>query len=565
MSQIELRLDREGWSRSGRSHALGTAFVGGDCRPGKALARHVDARPLEDIPDAVGRFNGEFAVVSRTDDRVALAVDHVGSVPLFYATEGGTAYVGDDPRRVLTRLTEPELDRRTEVEFLLAGLVTGRDTLYGDLNRVPAGGVVTLESDDGTVSVTTDEHFRYEPTGAGRTDEHALLDELDEVVRGTFDRLLAVADGRQVALSLSGGYDSRLVACLLARTGYDEVLTFSFGAPGNRDAEVAERVAAELGLPWEMVEYSHDRWRRWFSSDERADYYAATFDLCSPPSIGACMAVRELRSRGVLDDDAVVVSGDSITTTGEHVPGDFLDAESVAVDRLVDEIRRVQYTLWDCADPGLDEIARERIADSLTVDAPVDGRDAARAIENWDWRERQSKFIVSPREYEYWGVDSWLPLFDREYVEFWERVPLRHRVDKSLHRSYVDRLFERQTGSDRAVERVETRPGPLARVKRRLARSPVGDVLAAVYGTLSARSRYDTDPLASFGILPREQYDRLSARSQTIHAMKVVEILGLASFDPPMTSDDARAGTLRFPPTRRPERVRNVGSLPWFV
>jgi asparagine synthase (glutamine-hydrolysing) len=77
----------------------------------------------------------------------------------------------------------------------------------------------------------------------------------------------------------------------------------------------------------------------------------------------------------------------------------------------------------------LDRAERRRIEDGLTL---------ADAMEKWDWQERQAKFICnSVRVYEFYGYDWWLPLWDTEFMKFWEHVPLELRKGTALYLAYV--------------------------------------------------------------------------------------------------------------------------------
>jgi len=60
-------------------------------------------------------------------------------------------------------------------------------------------------------------------------------------------------------------------------------------------------------------------------------------------------------------------------------------------------------------------------------------------LECWDWQERQAKFIVnSIRVYEFFGYKWRLPLWDKELIEYWARIPLEKRINRYLYFKYVN-------------------------------------------------------------------------------------------------------------------------------
>lgn len=559
---VHLRND-VGWASHGTGRARGQAFYGGRLLDATGLARLVDGADTS-LRALAGSLVGEFALVEVGDDEVVAAVDAVRSRPLFYAVDEARALVSDSPQWLARALDQTTYDTVAEFEFLLGGIVSGRDTLYEEIEALQAGEVVEFDTSDASVSIWREPHFQYTPAGMSRPVAE-LLDELDAVLERVVDRLLAVADGRQIAVPLSGGHDSRLVACLLARRKYPRITTFSFGRRDNPDADISERVAGELGLPWSFVEYTNERWRRWYGSRDRRRYFSEAFDYCAPPSIGTCPALDELADRGVLEDDAVVVSGDSITTTGEHVPTRFVEAGSDDLDAtdVVNEIWDLQYDLWEPAPTGAARIRRRisRYLDGAVID---DRASAAAALESWDWRERQSKFIVSPEEYGYGSYDSWLPLFDREYMAFWERVPLSHRAGKSLHRTYVESLFVEQSRSGDAVTADRSGYGVTGRLKQLVGTSPLSSVVEPIYRRVSGRTTYESDLLCGYGIVPERLFRELYTGTESVHSFEVMDLTGRVSLDPPAARvpPDDGVVTLDTDDAHGLEPVRR--ELPWF-
>jgi len=549
--------DRGCWARHGGTFVRGRAFRDGRPLDAAGIAALVAGAEPDALPGLLAGLNGFFAVVRRGDDRIDVAVDHVRSRPLFYAVHGGRVVVSDDASRVCERLPAVTWDPLAEVEFSTAGVVTGADTLYREISGVQAGEVVTVRGGDGGPAVATDRHARFDYAGTGaRGDAGELLDALDSVATAAFERLLRVADGRTIAVPLSGGYDSRLVASMLVRLGADDVVTFTFGRAGNREAAVSRRVASALDLPWEFVEYTPERWREWYGGERRRAYYRRAYDYCSVPSVTAWPAVGELVSEGRLPADAVVVSGDGVVTLGEHVPASFGDG-AVSREEFVDALLDVQFGLWE-AEPTAAALLRERLGDRF---APGPGEDPVAALQRFDWAERQAKFIVSPEEFADWGLDWWLPLFDREYVDFWERVPLALVREKRLHRRYVDRIFEEVAGDGRAAPGTADGGGLTDAVKARVASSPLSSLVSPVYERLRGDGR-DRHPTAGFGFVPRAQFDGLATGGETVHSFKVLELLGRASFDPPRTRDPPVDGLLDFERSA-PERV-DPGAFPWL-
>jgi asparagine synthase (glutamine-hydrolysing) len=58
---------------------------------------------------------------------------------------------------------------------------------------------------------------------------------------------------------LSGGLDSRIIVAMLKRLGVEDVICFTYGKKGNREAEISRQVAEALGYRWYFVEYTKEK------------------------------------------------------------------------------------------------------------------------------------------------------------------------------------------------------------------------------------------------------------------------------------------------------------------
>ena len=159
-------------------------------------------------------------------------------------------------------------------------------------------------------------------------------------------RLVDYAGGRQIAVPLSGGYDSRLIAMLLKELKYDNVVSFTYGTPNNREATVSRAVAEALGFRWEFVPYDKVLWRELNSVPERDEYNRIASGWVSLPHIQDWPAVWQLRRLKKIASDAIFVpghTGDFIC--GGHIPQSFRQSECARDEDLIREIFDRHYAL----------------------------------------------------------------------------------------------------------------------------------------------------------------------------------------------------------------------------
>ncbi len=434
---------------------------------------------------------------------VYIVADRVRSYPLFYGYDARGTYVSDDPYWIQDRMGDHSLDEVAKREFSLTGFVTNDGTLSPAIKQVRSGEIVHL-SGDGRRS---DRAFyqRFNIRSALEDDLEARLNELDRIMLSVFRRLIHHAQGRTLVIPLSGGYDSRLIALMLRRLGYDNVLAFTYGRVGSEEAKVSQSVAEALGIEWRFVEYSNDKWFQWYNSPEYRSYARWASSLASTPHCQDFPAVWMMKRDGLLPDDAIFLPGHSATLYNTpEIEGDLHYME-----RAYEDIIERHYNLngQPITDPALLHETRNNIAAALGDLNDYDNR--SDACVSWDFNNRQSKYIInSVRVYEFWGYDWWLPLEDRELMDYWCRLPFELITDKRLLKEYVGRMESVLTGSAIGPTYERTGPSPQSAgiIGSVLKNKVISKMLSYPYYYHRKITQYWNHPLAYFGIVPWDQY-----------------------------------------------------------
>ncbi len=176
--------------------------------------------------------------------RLVLARDRVGEKPLFYAWDGRRLLFGSEIKAILPGLGSRRVNPRAVREFLAAGYVSGADSFYAEIARLPPGHLLIWE--DGRIRVQR--YWRHDPAALleiGYDEAKQRLEaELTDAIR------LCLKSDVEVGAFLSGGIDSSVI-CALMRRQEARVQTFSVGyrgeAAGFNELSHARRVAAHLG------------------------------------------------------------------------------------------------------------------------------------------------------------------------------------------------------------------------------------------------------------------------------------------------------------------------------
>lgn len=499
--------ERVSWSVVDGVAVWGWPFRDGDVVSGRSLAAcFQDVDTVDGFRSVVDSLNGPFAVVVETDTSAFVAVDRWQSLPLFYAETADGVHVGDDPARLREAVDDDDVDELAVAEYVRSTFVTGSRTLAPSVSQLQAGELLAVTETAEGFQGRTDRYYRFADRETVDFDEPRLLDAYDRVLEDVFDRLVDYADGRPIALSLSSGHDSRLVALELVERDSLDLYAFSYSR--NQEEKSARRIADDLDIPFSEIVITREAVASWYDSAgrERFDEYAGIEGRV--PNYWLPVVMQKLKSETDVPDDAVVVTGDGAHGMSSAVPVEWTDRESITRAEFLDAVFELSYACMN-VDEHLKQAVRDQALAALETDlyAGTDAEPADRAIpafEEWNWQERQVKAITSGYVYRYYGYDCWFPLKDDAYMDFWRDAPLEHRVQKAFHKQYVERRYQEVTGVSRPAATFEVLPTWLWYLNRSVGELPVvGSAGRRIYNHLFAS---DTNYKPIFGVLGEDEY-----------------------------------------------------------
>lgn len=394
-------------------------------------------------------IDGHYALILQTKGRTLAAVDQVRSIPLFICNrcDDRGAGVASHAPSLAREMREVPLDEDAARELAMAGYTIGNATLVQGLCQLGPGefGV----SDNGADWVE-DRYQRYEPWRVVDEDEAALDEKLGDVTLSIMQKMAESADGRMIVIPLSAGLDSRLITSALRHIGYDNVRCFSYGIAGNYETQASQQIAEALGFPWQFWRYRPSEQAAFFKSDLHARYLDYCDNHCSVPFVQDLAAIDGLKRDGFIPEDAILVNGNSGDfISGGHIPVHLRGprnepgGEALRKDAILRALVTKHFRLWEALgtpenDDAVSESFRKLIdVQDLVLGAPETDHGIYEFLEFYT---RQTRYVITgERIYEFLGHDWRLPLWDNEYLEFWQGVPLSLKVRQKLYRQMLER------------------------------------------------------------------------------------------------------------------------------
>ncbi|HEV2198913.1 MAG TPA: asparagine synthase (glutamine-hydrolyzing) [Bryobacteraceae bacterium] len=246
-----------------------------------------------------------FALWDRLRRELTLARDRFGEKPLVYFWDGSTLAFASE-LKALAGFHERRLDPLAVDAYLALGYVPAPLAIFKDCRKLPAGHLIrfrTLENAAGTKPCPDPQSQRWWfPDRAPEQRDIPRPRLIEDLRRRVGEAVgLRLRADVPVALSLSGGVDSSVIAAECVRHGArPEAFTVRFDGDGI-DLPFACRVASHLGLPHTVVDAS--------AADLAARLDQILFHYDEPfadSSALACFALAEAvgrRYRVVLDGD----------------------------------------------------------------------------------------------------------------------------------------------------------------------------------------------------------------------------------------------------------------------
>jgi len=392
---------------------------------------------LTELETFLKLLKGNFGVILETENTVFAAADKISSYHICYYHENNDFTVSNTARMNVGK-KRMEIEDNTILEFEMSGYVSGRNTIYKYLYQLQAGEYIIWDKNRN--KLIRNRYFVYYPEAPNLKTEKDLIDEFEDVNNTAFQRMIDELDGRPVWIPLSGGLDSRLVLCKLDELGYDNIQTYSYGPQSNYEAKVAKIVAEKINVPWQFIPIYKKDIQAFYWSENRKEYEQFSDNLSTIPVIQDISALIKTENKKLIPDNAVFINGQSGDyITGGHIPAHFKNSDISRQDML-DAIWEKHYSLWENLKTSenknkifcrIEELIHKEFI-------KVENKDLYKALEYWEWQERQCKYVVNGiRLYEFLGYTWKMPLWADEYLLFWRDVPLNYKLNQYLYKKYL--------------------------------------------------------------------------------------------------------------------------------
>lgn len=429
--------DKKGyiWTKKGDSYFRGyiQSQTGEVKRGREAISYLEEGLAIDSLCEKLKDLYGTFAFISKKGEDVYAATDIARSMPIYFSKDLSVISDSSEIVREQLGIEKENIDFRRAAEFFDTTYVAHDNTVYSDIKQVEMGTVVKF-SKGGYIKQLYYKHIQP-VVHDSRNDAIAKLKSITEAA---LNRMLKVVNGRQIVLSLSGGYDSRYIACSLRSLGVENVICYTYGRSGSFETTQSEKIAKALGYKWYCYEYS-DADIKGLLDEEAYFQYCNGHDYTI--YLQNYIAVKKLTQEKKIEDDAVFITG----LCNDMPTGFYIKAK--------EEIKSFGFTVKGCASYIInDRFVRYKLNNQRKQEFTQEVIDKINEygihIKDYEsfWQaftcvytgyNHSRCFLNMNRVHEFFGHEWLLPCWDKELLEFWYSVPAEDKYHQSLYEEYI--------------------------------------------------------------------------------------------------------------------------------
>jgi len=380
---------------------------------------------ISDIESILSLIRGYFSIILPLNDSIVLISDQLNSVPLYYNCDLITDHFNSRYNK--------DIDNDNLILYQLSGVMPRDACFNSKLKATQPGEIIVIYSDCGEI-IKHDyssffEQFSIDNKTRSKIDFSNWAEEYKHVIDLTISDLLQIGLNKKILLPLSGGFDSRLIADILSKAGFKDVLCFTYGITNSPEVAISKAVASHYGFEWVFIEYNSEEWKDLFDSEQYISFITRYSAENAVKHLQDFIAINHLISDYKIDrSKTIVVPGHALDfLAGNHIPIFCFENDIIKKSDLVDYIENRHFSLRykSCYERNLVlNYIESRLKElgCLTFDSTyIPSKEAINLYMRFNFYERQSKFILSSlRIYDFFNLRWHLPLWSNYFIQYFE-------------------------------------------------------------------------------------------------------------------------------------------------
>jgi asparagine synthase (glutamine-hydrolysing) len=386
-------------------------------------------RNESDFKEILRKINGVFTLIITNKKNIYIASDITRSFPIFYTFQNDQLILSDDILHLKDTFNLQDFDNLSEIEFKASNHTHGKKTLLTNVFQVQASEYLIIKNE---AIVESNFFYSFAIKSENSDVYETLKSKTFDAFENAFNRFIKSLNNKKVIVPLSGGYDSRLIAVMLKKFNYKNVLCYTYGRKDSFEIENSKKTAEQLNFKWIFIEYDHQLIKGYLESEKFKEYAHFAGKHSSMPYLQEYFAVHYLKEHNLITDDSIFVPG---------FAGDFLGGsqfvkvipENLKSTEITDLIISTKFSNHRLSAKNK-KLLKEEITKNLKkFDSNYLDKIPTSVFENYDIHEKISKFVFNSASiYTFLNFEHRFPFWDRELLDFFKEIPVKHKQMKVL-------------------------------------------------------------------------------------------------------------------------------------
>ena len=442
-----------------------------------------------DFIKTIKSLYGCFAIIIKKEQEVWSAVDRARSIPIYFSTDGCIVSDCAEKIRLELNINIDDVSIKNLSSLLYTQFTILNNTVYDKIKQLTLGQTLLIKNN----SIKYEYYYRH-VMNVKEIERSKAFNLLENKLSDVFDRIITAINNRSVLLSLSGGYDSRLVACMLKEKGVTDVTCFTYGSSSSYEIEISKKTAQNLGYKWYCITYSNDDVKSIFT-DENEPFFAMNNTHDYIIYLQNYIALKKLKEQNIININSVIItglcgdkpSGVSILPQNRYsnIPLTYKGLASSYINNLFYQ-HKINNNILN--------LYKEEIEDDVKkCDIKLDSIQNYVALkECMETAGVEARcFLQANRTHEFFGFEWLLPLWDNDYLDFWYSLPLEYKIYQNLYEDYlINNLFLKYNV---AIKKIKAKR-PADKIKRKRSETEI-KIKYFLIGILTRISFATTIPL----------------------------------------------------------------------
>lgn len=396
-----------------------------------AINKLVNIDTMNDFVSFLRSIDGSYSIIIRRNSLILAAVDRARSLPLYFSEH----YISDSAEEIRKQegIAKDAVNKDNFIELVAVTYLSGHKTAYSQIEQLDLGEAICIE---GTRRECVKYFFHLSPVRERSIEE--IKRELTEAAYNTFKRIKEVIGNRPVVLSMSGGYDSRFVGCMLKNVGVDDVSCYTYGKADSFEVQQSKKNADALGFRWKCVELTDDWMKQQFDEvgEKFIDSYCGhdyTAYLQNFP------AVRKLHEEGWFKPNSVFLTG----LCGDMPTGEYVSPEDESrpydLNSLITACYNSQFNSFIMEKDY--EVERKKEIKDFIEKLPINVSDYQTWQSAYDCYYTGTchahAYMHMNSTHSFFGYEWLLPYWNKDLLLKWYSIPARYRADQKLYEDWL--------------------------------------------------------------------------------------------------------------------------------